>query len=358
MPGNFLNKSLYLILLTLFGCSTIPIPIQNINNGNEHYYNGNYSEAIHCYSENYQYYDENRIIYLLNIASARWQNSDFDNAAKLFLEIVKINDSYENSASVLKPKESRKYRLEPFEIAMVHNLLGVYYYNINNYEKAKIELKNSINEHKDIALSHYLLGRTYLASEEYAEAIIEFIWLIETCPNFPYSYYEMAKCIYHLENDMVKAEDYLEKFVILVDKFHLIANPELNRIKNDYLILLDINTKTNIILNEFSINWEDDKFIEQNVTIGQQHWGKTCALGIPLQKSFKRAVKREVWEQIKSLSLDLIIPDDVNYSAKITSEYEGRKWDKLTNAVGVCEIWESPIFKTNKLSRKIDLRLR
>lgn len=359
MHGSTLSRINILLFLILINCSGVPSPSQNKRNGDKYYEINNYREAIRYYGENYKYYGNDRMIYMLDLASAHWQKGDFDKAAELFLEIVKMNESYESSATSLKPKESRKYRLQPFEIAMIHNLLGVYYYNIGHYEKAKVEIRQSIIAHEDIALSHYLLGMICYANEEYDEAGIEYLWVINTSPEFPYSYLELAKCIAKSGSSEVLPIEYLMHFIKLVEENGIINDDEIYRVRLNPLLLLNMRYEIVIKMSEYKQYWEEYEFEKEIITSEGEYWGQTYALGLPLQKSFHRGVKSEVWEHAKSLPLEFIIPREAFYfTGDISSEYDSRKWDKLTNAVGTCTIWKSPMFSDNGLNNRINFYLK
>ena len=168
--------------------------------------------------------DLNYPIYLLDAAYTRALLGDDQAAEAYYLAGIKAMEQEPSgeitAVNAISPGEARFYRGDQYERVFAHLFLGRVYFRRGQYNDARIEFQkadeldisaDNKTEH-DVTLAHYLLGESYLRLDDANDAAVAFRNVARLRPEFPYSYYELARLARERGNDD-EAERYYRDYL-------------------------------------------------------------------------------------------------------------------------------------------------
>ena len=118
---------------------------------------------------------------------------------------------------------NRKYRGVPHELSALHYYAGLCYFQMDEYENARIELAQAREEDKgsgmlesdDNYAAIFLQGMNYMRMQQYDDAAVSFRYITVNYPEFPYAWFELAIAADQLR-DTNEADEAWDKYVELI----------------------------------------------------------------------------------------------------------------------------------------------
>ncbi|MBL7108043.1 MAG: tetratricopeptide repeat protein [Candidatus Cloacimonetes bacterium] len=232
-----------LTLTFLISCAQIP-PLQQANMS---YQQGkfNESEAVLKYfvEGKKTMKDPSYPLMLLILADSQFRLGDYQSALRSYDAAIKSMTAELSGGKValgfLKNEANRPYRGTPHDLAFAHYYKGICYFQVDDYEKARIEFSQSrladkgekAGQEDDIAIVHFMEGLCYLRLNDLNEANVAFKKVTELKPSFPYGWLELTYTSDKLgfKDD---ADFYWDKYATIVPR-----NQQLSR-KNDSSCIL------------------------------------------------------------------------------------------------------------------------
>lgn len=232
------------IILSVCGCARVP----RIQKANMAYQAGkfNETEAILKYYVETKSAMKNPLypLMLLTLADAQFRLGDYQSAIKSYGAAIKCmtaNINLINSATnLLKNDNNRPYRGEPHDLALAHYYKGMCYFQLGEFNEARIEFAQARLEDKgvkagqedDLLIAHFMEGLCYERLNNLNEAMVSFKKVTEINPNFPYGWMELS-FIAEMQNDKHDSDMYWDKYTSIVPK-----KEQMNRGENSECIFI------------------------------------------------------------------------------------------------------------------------
>ena len=160
------------------------------------------------------------LVFALGVAgsaeAARRKKKDDKDAGKSFTvseqmykKLTKVHealeaDQYPEAAVLLKELEKRAQRLNPYERALIYQMLGLSQAGQERYEAALVYFEKCLVDealpHGAIVSTRYTIAQLYMATEQFEEAIVALEkWLKEVEKPNSNAYYLLAAAYYQLD---------------------------------------------------------------------------------------------------------------------------------------------------------------
>ena len=167
------------------------------------FYDGEYAEAAKKLEKGAYTDGKDRLLYLLDRATALHQAGDFQQSNKDFLsadklaEISDYTSLSEEAATFLTSDEIKYYKGEEFEYVLISQYLAINYLMLKKYEDALVEcrrvnhklylLKTQGKRKYELnPMAQYLAAMIYEDQGEYDNAYIDYKNVFDILPDFPY----------------------------------------------------------------------------------------------------------------------------------------------------------------------------
>ena len=346
-----------LLIIAFVTCSCTPAHIVNKKNGDLCFSSGDVQGAESAYARNYefatnsdkakkehQYDDKLRALHALDYGTALWTSDKYNEAVEVFQHAVELNSLWEAQVTGLGPKKLRAYRCKPYEIGMVHLLLGIHFFNNSKFESAAVEFRKSLEAESRLLIAEYLLGHTSLILGEYEDAESCFRATIAADPYSPYGYLGLLRTLASLK-------DYDNEFSTIVSMFLKLAQTNEIPEPTGWTYQDDIETWLNsdltIILRLVRIRhtWDCDILDAPPIITENRKQGSFTPLGAAFTGSTGRAVSRQVREEVKKMlfkSIFVILGIPATCSEwdiqNLSDESETRRWVHLSGAIVLAEV--------------------
>ena len=267
-----------ILAIYLFGCTSIT-PFQKsliaYNSGNF-----NKSEAVlKGYVETKKAKkDPIYPLMLLTLADSQFRLGDYQSALKSYNAAVKSMtvelSATKTTTQILKSESRRLYRGKPHDLAFAHYYMGICYFQLEDYESARIEFSKArledqgekAGQEDDIACVHFMEGLCYKRLNNLNDAYVSFKKVTELKPEFPYGWYELT-----LVSDLLgyneDAENYWIKYTSIVPE-----NQQLPRDENSPVIfvILDLGKgpykSADVLVGQFA-SYQKGKYYENEFDI-------------------------------------------------------------------------------------------
>jgi len=235
-----------LTLTFLISCAQIT-PLQQANMS---YHQGkfNESEAVLKYfvESKKAMKDPSYPLMLLILADSQFRLGDYKSALRSYDAAIKSMTAELSGEKValgfLKSESNRPYRGTPHDLAFAHYYKGICYFQMDDYEKARIEFAQArlsdkgekAGQEDDIACVHFMEGLCYEKLNDPNEASVAFRKVTKLKPEFPFGWLKLSFMSDKLgyQDD---ADSYWNKYTSIVPSNQLL--PRNNEAKCIFLIV-------------------------------------------------------------------------------------------------------------------------
>lgn len=190
------------------------------NRGNARYSLKDFEGAQEDYQNAYKL-DSNFLDALYSLGCVKYDIGDFEGSVLDFSTLIKAipNESkfYYHRASALKALEKYVLALNDYSLAILANPSadsyynrGVFYMDINYYEKANVDLTMSLKLNENNSYAYFYRGTSFLLLGKYIDAVSDFNTVLKFDSLDFDAMLGLAMCYYKL-NDINKTKFYFEK---------------------------------------------------------------------------------------------------------------------------------------------------